>query len=302
MRLTIRRVKKYYRCKSSQYTANRKTCDRYEQMESKLKTVKLLLVMLSVIAVAACGGGGGGNSSAPPTTYSISGTAYPGTTLNLSGKVTASTTADASGLYSFSGLTDGIYTVTPSFSGCKFWPASNIFPDGLLGRDWSSRDFLALSPTGGPCNGTSTRGAGVTFSGNLIGSTNFMSDSSWDHAGATLQNGVLPQILYTWNDGFNNSQVAMHIEEWGSVDQPATVLYFTFDTYVPSAVEPGINYVGCKVDPSNTTTSWPSCSSLGITFNSADGMVTFTTTSILLFSSNAPTGITATGSLSFPPF
>lgn len=256
-----------------------------------MKITKLLLVTLFGIAVAACGGGGG--SSTPPVTYSISGTTFPGTTLNLSGHATASTTVGASGKYSFSGLVDGAYTVTPSFSGCKFFPITYQYPNGL-GRDWTSEDFLALSPTGGSCNGISTRGTGLTFSGNLIGSSNFMSDAYWTKAGAVLQNGLLPQIVYTWSDGLNNAEAAMMVQ--------GPDLYFIFDTYVASVALPGINYVGCGVDPNNITNQYPSCSSLGITFNRVSGMVTFASTSILVRATNAPTGITATGSLSFPPF
>jgi hypothetical protein len=62
-------------------------------------------------------------------TYSISGTISPsangtGATLTLSGATSASTTADASGNFSFSGLANGAYTVTPSKSGFTFTPAN----------------------------------------------------------------------------------------------------------------------------------------------------------------------------------
>ena len=56
------------------------------------------------------------------TTWSISGTISPalggaGATVALSGTSSAQTTADANGNYSFSGLANGSYTVTPSKSG-----------------------------------------------------------------------------------------------------------------------------------------------------------------------------------------
>ena len=60
-------------------------------------------------------------------TYSISGTISPsgnGATVTLSGAASASTTADGSGNYSFAGLANGSYTVTPSKSGFTFSPAS----------------------------------------------------------------------------------------------------------------------------------------------------------------------------------
>lgn len=62
-------------------------------------------------------------------TFSISGTISPAvnapdTVVSLSGAATATTTPDASGNYSFAGLPNGSYTVTPSASGMNFSPAS----------------------------------------------------------------------------------------------------------------------------------------------------------------------------------
>jgi hypothetical protein len=70
----------------------------------------------------------GVNFTAAPTTFSISGTISPaaggsGTTVTLSGAASASTTADTSGNFSFSGLANGNYTVTPSKGGFSFTPA-----------------------------------------------------------------------------------------------------------------------------------------------------------------------------------
>lgn len=73
--------------------------------------------------------GGGSSYSTKPSTYTISGTISPssggsGATLTLSGPATGSTTADGSGNYSFTGLTNGTYVVTPSHSGYTFNPSS----------------------------------------------------------------------------------------------------------------------------------------------------------------------------------
>ena len=62
-------------------------------------------------------------------TWIISGTITPaangvGATVTLSGAAFATTTADASGNYSFSGLANGTYSVTPSESGYLFSPAA----------------------------------------------------------------------------------------------------------------------------------------------------------------------------------
>jgi hypothetical protein len=64
----------------------------------------------------------------PTSTYSVTGTITgpggAGATVSLTGQTTATTTADASGNYSFSGLANGSYVVTPSNSGLAFTPAS----------------------------------------------------------------------------------------------------------------------------------------------------------------------------------
>ena len=63
------------------------------------------------------------------STWSISGSISPGSagagaTLGLSGASTATVTADSSGNYTFPGLVNGTYTVTPAKSGYTFSPAS----------------------------------------------------------------------------------------------------------------------------------------------------------------------------------
>jgi hypothetical protein len=65
--------------------------------------------------------------SSPSGTYSISGTITPASagsasTLALSGTATGSTTANSSGNYSFTGLANGTYVVTPNANGYSFSP------------------------------------------------------------------------------------------------------------------------------------------------------------------------------------
>src|SRR5205085_580664 len=67
-------------------------------------------------------------------------------TVALSGAVTASTTADNSGNYSFIGLGNGTYTVTPGKNGFTFTPLSQTTT--IAGSDVSSFNFTALpTPT-----------------------------------------------------------------------------------------------------------------------------------------------------------
>ena len=74
--------------------------------------------------------------------YAISGTVgLAGVTMTLSGTANATTTTNASGNYSFSGLANGSYTVTPSHCGYSFTPLST--PVSVNGADVTSVNFTS---------------------------------------------------------------------------------------------------------------------------------------------------------------
>jgi hypothetical protein len=85
--------------------------------------------------------------SSPPA-YTISGTISPaiagsGAVVALSGTAAATTTADGTGTYSFNGLPNGTYTVTPSSLTAAFSPASQTVT--VNGADSPSVNFTASS-------------------------------------------------------------------------------------------------------------------------------------------------------------
>jgi hypothetical protein len=101
----------------------------------------------------------------------ISGTISPaangsGATVTLSGAASATTTADASGNYSFGGLANGTYTVTPNKSGFTFSPASA--PVNLSGASLFAINFTASA--GGPSSALAVNYGSLNFgwSGALI--------------------------------------------------------------------------------------------------------------------------------------
>jgi carboxypeptidase family protein len=57
-------------------------------------------------------------------TGTISGAGGSGATVKLTGAATATATANSSGVYTFSGVANGSYTVTPTKTGYVFTPAS----------------------------------------------------------------------------------------------------------------------------------------------------------------------------------
>jgi hypothetical protein len=127
-------------------------------------------------------------------TYTVSGTISPtaggnGATVTLSGAASATTTASASGAYSFAGLTNGSYTVTPSNSGYTFTPGSQSVT--VNGANVSGVNFTdtavtytisgTISPTAGG------NGATVTLSG--AASTTTTASASGTYSFTTLANG-----------------------------------------------------------------------------------------------------------------
>lgn len=124
----------------------------------------VLLFSLISITLAACGGGGGGEggfgfsngssnntpTSEPSVNLSISGLVSgdikQGVTIALSGAVTNSIMTDASGLYSFTGLANGSYTVTPSLEGYTFTPTTLTLV--VSGADVIADMFTAIKNIG----------------------------------------------------------------------------------------------------------------------------------------------------------
>lgn len=93
------------------------------------------------------------STAIPVTTYTISGTvastvvgAATGVTINLTGAATAIATTDASGNYSFTGLSNGNYTVAPVKTGYSFNPSSTAV--NVSGANVSGTNFTATSKTG----------------------------------------------------------------------------------------------------------------------------------------------------------
>ena len=141
----------------------------------------------------------GQNSQAPPPgqTYSLSGTITPtaggsGATVTLSGVMSATASADSSGAYTFTGLANGTYAITPSHSGYAFNPVSQsatISGANVTGVNFSATaqggQTFSISGTISPAAGGS--GATVSLTGAASGSTAANSSGAYTFTG--LANG-----------------------------------------------------------------------------------------------------------------
>lgn len=119
--------------------------------------------VLALATVAACSGGGSDPSPPPAQTYAISGTitGAAAVTVTLSGAAAASTTTDASGNFTFTGLANGSYVVTPSKAGFAFSPVSTAVT--VNGANVPGTSFTATAaPVTYSIAGTVTGATGVT--------------------------------------------------------------------------------------------------------------------------------------------
>ncbi|MBI5074886.1 MAG: carboxypeptidase regulatory-like domain-containing protein [Nitrospirae bacterium] len=138
-------------------------------------------------------------------TYSISGTVtlggnpLSGVTMTLSGAASSSTTTDASGNYSFSGLANGNYTVTPSRTGYTFTPvnrAVTVSGANVTGQNFTAQASTAtysisgsvatsggIGPGGGPLSGVT-----MTLSGAASGTTTTNASGNYSFTGLATGN------------------------------------------------------------------------------------------------------------------
>ena len=150
------------------------------------------LTAVEVLPSTSGGGSGGGTS-----TYTLSGTISPsssgaGSTVTLTGAASMAVTADSSGNYSFTGLPNGSYTITPSKSGFTFSPSSlNATVNGanLSGRNFSATvippQTYSISGTVSPL--ASGPGTLLTLSG--ASSATATADSSGNYAFSGIGTG-----------------------------------------------------------------------------------------------------------------
>ena len=137
-------------------------------------TYRALHMLVLSLLLLGCGSGGGdraglGNSGKFNVSGSVSGVTQQGVIIALTGKTTATATTDANGNYSFPGLANGSYTITPVKSGFIFNPSSTAIT--VSGADVSDTKFVATgnsastSAVSGTVIGAVTENVLITLSG-----------------------------------------------------------------------------------------------------------------------------------------
>ena len=143
-------------------------------------------------------------------TFSISGTISPttggaGATVTLSGAAAAMTTSNGAGAYSFAGLANGSYTVTPTSQGFGYTPTSQnvtVSAANITGVNFTATQqathTVALTWTASPS--TTVTGYNVyrsTSSGSLYARVNGSPVAGLAYTDLTVQNGVTYYFVTT---------------------------------------------------------------------------------------------------------
>jgi len=168
----------------------------------------------------------GVNFMATAQSFSISGTISPtlggaGATVTLSGTASIVTNADGSGTYSFNGLTNGAYTITPSNPGFSFSPAAQSV--AINGGSASAINFTAVGGymiTGILSPAASAVGATVTLAGPVNTTTTVTGSGTFTFTG--LSPGAYSVTPSRTNTTFNPPSQSVSISS-GNV----TGVYFS---------------------------------------------------------------------------
>jgi hypothetical protein len=201
------------------------------------------------------------------TTFTISGTISgaggPGATVALTGAATASVTADTSGAYTFSGIANGSYTVTPSKTGFTFTPANQaVTVSGANVTATFSSTAVQTFTISGTISGVGGSGARVALTGAATASVTANTSGVYTFSG--IANGsytVTPSKTgFTFTPAnqavtvsganatanFSSAAQATTSSIWSSSTTPATV-----DSGDSNAVELGVKF---RADAAGTIT------------------------------------------------
>ena len=188
------------------------------------------VVLLLSGLVMSCGGGAGGGSNTGNATYTLSGTvtgAVPqGVTITLSGAGTGTATTSAGGTYSFTGLSNGYYTVTATRANYKFTPASQdvaINYANAAATTIVSENAYSLSGSVAVGSAAPTAGVTMTLTGaGLASSLTATTDTSGSYTLNSLLTGTYT-VTPSKNSLFNAVLHTLTTYSFTPPNQPVTI-------------------------------------------------------------------------------
>ena len=193
-------------------------------------------------------------------TYSISGTISPiaggsGATVTLSGATTGTATTNSSGVYTFSGLANGTYAVTPSRAGYTFSPSSQAAT--VNGANVTGLNFTANAQTGSTFSISGTISPVTGGSGATVKLT----------GGASATVTANTTGVYTFT-GLANGAYTVTPTHSGFTFSPASQ-----NTTIIGANITGLNFTASAAAAHSATTSWTASTSAVAGYNVYRGSV-----------------------------
>jgi hypothetical protein len=177
----------------------------------------------------------------------ISGAGGSGATVNLTGAKTASVTANTSGVYSFTGLANGSYTVTPTKSGFVMTPVSQAVT--INGANATANFTSAQTFTlGGTISGTGGSGATVNLTGAKTASVTANTSGVYSFTGLTIGSYTVTPT----KSGFLMTPVSQAVTINGA---NATANFSSAPTFTLSGTISGSGGSGATVKLTGTTTA-----------------------------------------------
>jgi len=250
-----------------------------------VKIIKNIVQRISVLLVSAmlvsCGAGGGDRAGVLTytATGTVSGYSFDKVTMQLTGDAKDSTQTDANGNYSFAGLRNGTYILTPSKSGSAYTPQNTTFKvnsANVILEKINATSTANTYPLSGTVSGAVKQGVKISLSGGASGVTGV--DGSYTING--LPNGSY--IATPSLDGYTFAPASLNVS---IKDGPATLG----------------NFVASKASTSTYsitgTVSGAGSNSVTISLSGASTATTTTTTGSYAFSSMPNGTYTATPSL-----
>jgi len=158
------------------------------------------------------------STALPLPTYSItgtvSGTTQQGVSLSLTGAANKTATSDVNGVYSFTGLANGSYSVTPSKTGYSFTPnntAVNVSGVNVTGQNFTaSTNALPTYKLDGTVSGDVLQNVLITLSGKAKATTLTNTTGNYSFQGLLDGAYTLTPTLngYTFNPGSLSATVS----------------------------------------------------------------------------------------------
>jgi hypothetical protein len=225
-------------------------------------------------------------------TWNISGTISPaasgsGATLTLSGPANGTATADSSGNFSFSGLANGAYTVTPSKTGFTFTPANQqvtVNGANVTGVAFTAQAVPTWTISGSVTPAASGSGTTLTLSG--AGSGTATADASGNFAFSGLNNGAY--TVTPSKAGFTFTPASQAVTVSGA---NVTGVAFTAQAAPP----PTALSIDANVSKDQSTTSTTITSPTFATTAANELLLAFVTSDYLAGANTTVTGVTGAG-------